>query len=291
MTLEFKPKEKKTIVNKFKQGYGYGHTGSVDKWERISYILSSGASWKGVIKEATIIFKLNKEQNISYYTSDTICAEDYVCYKVYNGWTFYPEPTEINYDTKEVIWKFHNLEPTFDIDLTKEYNAKEIVMGFGSIKDNLDKLSRYIITKDTVNFNKLYNKLSGTDEKYMFEGAKEYYQLAYETYAKDLLKEANTDDPYLKTKIRHVINAFAALNGYEFSNPMWYKTFKLFDWYKPYTKNPNYPEDEKKLINDLLLLEKKAPTPPKATPSQTAIDNATTEKTGTVPNTNQDGKK
>lgn len=263
MTIEFQPKETKTIVNKFKQGFGYGGDNMGRNWEDITYILKSGAGWKDVIKDAKIIFKMNAEKDL-YFRLDTFITKKFISgfgepgyYRLVTlkeGWEFSPEPTNIDYGKNTLIWEFKNIEPDFNINLMKTENEFDLISAF-EFSEYLDTLSSYIISNDTKNFNIYYNKLC--KQKDLFKITKEYSKMLYEQYGKDILREHRTDDfsKYIN-QTRHIINAYAALNGYEFSNKMWYKMFKLFDWYNPKTKNPVYDTIQKTNIDSLQLFEK-----------------------------------
>ncbi len=262
ITIYFQPKETKTILNKFKQGYGYGGNNMGTQWKDINYILKSGAGWKGVIKNAKIIFKMNPEDNLTFISNTVVTKkflpvyDDPNSYKLVNfknGWTFDPEPTNIDYDKNIITWEFKNLEPDFDIKLTKTKNDFDFICGFDFL-DYLDTLSSYIISNDTVNFNKYYDKIR--TRKGLFDVKKEYCKMLYEQYGKDFFKDHKFDDFSKYTnRTRHIVNAYAALNNYKFTNKMWYKMFKLFAWYNPQTKNPVYDTIQEKNIDNLKLFE------------------------------------
>ncbi len=264
MTIEFQPKETKTIVNKFKQGFGYGGDNMGRNWKDIAYILKSGAGWKGAIKDVKVVFKMNLEENIlsdsSHLYADTYFLgglDDFFGYRIYrykNTWTYSPEPTNIDYDKNIINWEFKDLEPDFNIKLTKMNDDFDILC-LCKFLDYLDTLSSYIISNDTIRFNAYYDKLRR--QKDLFRVNKEYCEVLYEQYGEDFLTihKSSEDFSQYKTQTRHIINAYAALNGYKFSNKMWYKMFQLFDWYNPQTRTPLYDTIQKKNIDNLKLFE------------------------------------
>ncbi|MEN8121907.1 MAG: hypothetical protein ABFS35_16270 [Bacteroidota bacterium] len=262
-TVIFKPKESKKVVNKFKQGFGYGGDNMGRSWRNIKYILKSGTGWKGVIKKVKIVFKMNKEKNIALTSSSGISKEfllgldNYYGYRLIrskDGWTFSPKPTSISYEKNIVTWEFKNLEPNFDISLTNTERDFEILCRF-SFLEYLDTLSSYIILNDTLGFSKYYKKIKL--QKDLFSVKKDYCKIFYNEYGNIFLKE-HIFDNYSKFthQTRHIINAYAALNDYKFKNEMWLKMFKLFDWYEPTIKVPKYSLYQAEIIDSLLLFEK-----------------------------------
>ncbi|RLD68456.1 MAG: hypothetical protein DRI95_02985 [Bacteroidetes bacterium] len=261
-TVTFQPKETKTIVNKFKQGFGYGGDNMGRQWHDINYILKSGAGWKGVIKKAKIIFIMNSEENISL-NSDTVVTDDfmgdylsnnYMLINFRDGWSFSPNPSNIDYKQNIITWEFYDLEPDFDISLTNTENDFDYICDFAFL-GYLDTLSSFIISNDTLKYNKYYENLKS--KKGLFSVKKEYCEIFYNEYGKDFFKKHKLDEySKLTNKIRHIINAYAALNNYEFSNKMWLKLFRLFVWYNPTTKSPIYDLEQINIIDSLTLFEK-----------------------------------
>lgn len=56
--------------------------------------------------------------------------------------------------------------------------------------------------------------------------------------------------------IREEERALYALKGYKFDKPELLKFYKKFLWYKPVTKNPEFSQEEKELLQKLDKLEK-----------------------------------
>lgn len=55
---------------------------------------------------------------------------------------------------------------------------------------------------------------------------------------------------------RFLINTFYALHGYQFSNPLWFNFYSNFPWYKPITNAPVFDVDEKRIIEQLGIVER-----------------------------------
>ena len=53
-------------------------------------------------------------------------------------------------------------------------------------------------------------------------------------------------------KVRNIANSLSAIYGYEFGNEKWLKIYKLFNWYKPKTKVPDFELSVKVLIEKLI---------------------------------------
>ncbi|MEN8118937.1 MAG: hypothetical protein ABFS35_01235 [Bacteroidota bacterium] len=274
-SIQFKPNEKKTVINKFKQGFGYGGDNMGRSWEDFTYVLETGAGWKGVIEKAKIQFIMNPETDLSldidtfidinYMFNDNIFHQT----KVMNGWFFNPKPTKVDNDKKKITWEFHNLEPDFNIELIKKIDY-EILKSYDFYK-HIDSLSSCIILNDTAKFNQYLNYLKGKPE--IFKVDKELCERIYTEYGRMFDSEHKLENYMnLKNKTRHIINAMAALNGYEFSNGNWLKVFSLFNWYTPKTKNPQYNAEHKMIINDLLLFEEGKQVSPIIVEGPTEID-------------------
>lgn len=254
-TVIFKPNQTIKIINKFKQGFGYGGDNMGGSFSSIRYILRTGAYWKGNIGKAKIIFKLANPHNLIPQT-DTIYRNinsEYVSLtKEKYYWQSFKNPTSVDTINRIITWEFLDFEPDFDIDLT-------FITGYEGVLDTefiyyIDSLSACIINKDTICFNKFYTLA----DKYIYKNQnKGVYERVYKDFAGVLLNSTEkTDSISVHYKVRHRINAFAALNNYEFSNPMWAKIFELFDWYKPETKTPDYSPEIQSLIEKLTAYEK-----------------------------------
>ncbi len=258
-SIQFEPNEKKTVINKFLQGFGYGGDNMGRDWKDITYILETGAGWKGLIEKAKIQFVMNPETDLTLYIDTFIDINyrfnDNIFYeiKVMNGWEFSPKPTKVDNDKKIITWEFHSFEPDFNIMLTKKTDF-DFLRSF-DFYTHIDSLSSCIIQNDTVKFVQYLNYLKNKPEIFMVD--KELCARMYAEYGKLFDSEYKLENHMeLKNKTRHIINAIAALNGYKFNNKKWFMTFSLFDWYIPTTKEPTYNHEQKIIINDLLLFEK-----------------------------------
>lgn len=259
--LTFKSGEKIEVLNKFKQGFGYGGTNLGENWTDISYILKTGASWKGNIQNATVRFEL-EPTDLNYYT-DTIIAKRYgimptdgYCYTVeINGWNFSPEPTTIDHENSIITWELRDFKPDFDIHIRQSKSCVEMQECFDFV-DDFDILALYITNNEKDKFEKYIEKLR--KKKYLFKNQKENCAKMYIQYAEDIIARVDTvnNQTLLKSKIRHIVNGLAAIRGYIFKNEQWASMFGLFTWYEPVTGKPHYTAAELEIIDQLLLFEK-----------------------------------
>ncbi len=252
-TVTFKPNQIRKVVNRFNQGFGYGGSNTGSNFSRIMYILRTGAFWKGNIGKAKIIFKLNTENELKKTGPKYDLYQNHL-FSYRKGWKSNKTPVSIDSITNTITWEFKDFEPDFDIHfrLYEEFsNGLPVEFLF-----DIDTLSKYISRNDIGKFEKKlkklrsYIKINGYQSKNVFNNI-------YIAYTDNLLNNTKgIDSITAHYKVRHIINAFAALNNYEFSNPMWAKTFELFDWYTPNTKTPDYSPEIQTLIEKLNTYEK-----------------------------------
>lgn len=256
-TVTFKPNQTINVVNKFNQGFGYGGDNMGGRFSSIKYILKTGAYWKGNIGKAKIIFHLNKDYHDFETKKDTgLLYMDYIGV-FHKHWNASIEPVSFDFVANTITWEFMNFEPDFDIDLSF-YNEVGFLLSNEFLND-IDSLSKLITTNDTTRFHEL---IKGFKKQYKFNDEdisyKKYFFVIYLNTAEQLLhNKGKLDSLTVHYKIRHIINAFAALHDYEFSNPLWTKTFTLFDWYTPRTKTPKYSSEITLYINRLREYESK----------------------------------
>lgn len=55
----------------------------------------------------------------------------------------------------------------------------------------------------------------------------------------------------LDISAQFLINSIYALNGYRFKSQEWIDYFSRFKWYDPHTNEPNFCEEEERLIREL----------------------------------------
>ena len=250
-TIHFEPLETIKVVNKFNQGAGYGGSNLGDNYSVFSYILETGAYWKGKIGRAVIRFKM-EDKPLTKSIIDTIGEFADMIYVNVDEWTYQPEPTTIDTTKYIVEWIYENFEPDFNISIYIHTGPEQIIQA--DFFDPLDSLSGFIAANNSVGFENYYSELKKNSGYFNYDKSlcKNFYQFNIESL---LIEEYKTDPIKIKNKIRHRVNALAALNGYSFSNEMWKKTFELFEWYDPLTKSPKYSPHQLMLILKLKAME------------------------------------
>jgi hypothetical protein len=114
--LSFAAGEKKNIINTYRSGYARDYDSS---FRSLTYILKTGALWKGSIDSVKAYIHLNK------FTMEDMAARVGYCYTynklmmlTYDALTVKPSKYSHNKKTNTLEMSFSNVEPDFDIEIS-----------------------------------------------------------------------------------------------------------------------------------------------------------------------------
>lgn len=187
---------------------------------RLTYILTTGASWKDNIEKADFYFYLN---NFNYYRIHA--AGIILCY-----WSIHPTNnltiTLLSNGSALLEWHFQNLKPDFDIDIFWKSDLCQVASE--EDKRFIDKMQDKGLFYDFLT--NIYNQ---------------FYKSGYVSFYEDNII------PYA----RFIINSIYACKNYKFDNKSWLNYFMLFKWYKPELKQITLSDKENDMIRKLSTVE------------------------------------
>jgi hypothetical protein len=121
----------------------------------------------------------------------------------------------------------------------------------------IDTMAIYIMNGENDNYEASFQKF-----KLFLNGNKEVSEdidLLKQIYLKNGLEifssDVGTQYSVIHYQVRNTINSLSAIYGYDFENEKWNRIYKLFDWYRPITKSPDFPPSIKNLTENLLKYE------------------------------------
>jgi hypothetical protein len=277
--IDFQPGQQRTVVDTYHdQPSSLGYS-TMDSTRTTFYVLSTGSTWKGPIGRATVRFYYDRSYDGETSRQNQFVPNNYVFNETMSaspgGYTRHQESRGDSW----LEWRFSNFEPDFNIAVTftRERSSREalqfspVLVAMAQhgllprdfkayrLDDMFGMFGQHGLHRDddptTIDLKEFFSDSSEGFSSWIMTlaDAAAYFT----TMPAAQLRQQDKPMLYvLESLTRFLINSLHALHGYTFRNEHWRGLFSRFSWYEGNTANPVFPDTEKKVIDDLLRLEK-----------------------------------